>query len=610
MLDIWSFVHVSGFLTQRDIAAVHCTASDASVESLLLRDNPVYPYGLPERRRKRDFGKRSLDRFSVHTLPSPQYLGHLTWPFLDMSTRRSLCAAITGMTDYAKLRLEASVYRGAIREFLKKPRLDPSIEPQLCPERCRKMGAALIAFNLDYGDMVRWLGGEYTNEHRDWGEMSERIEEARQFMQRPGYPTIEYDLALEACTAGVPLAGHYTSRYIHAAKRVDYDNHGPLKEKEADVRVKFGKEEVNSFHLPLPKFLAYFINGLMISPLSWVIQKGKGRIIVDSSTNLSPGDTGAPNDKIPKAGTAGKERENPQIFYGTAIRRHLENLWNLRLDHPYEDILQHSDDIDAAFRRMIYHPDLAIAFAYVFMEFLFVPVGQIFGARHAPSWWCQPAELRAHMGATLDYSERSIPLADDVVLSDAPTADEQRAFVQAIPDAIHQGTPAAFKDRHNHVMFVDDNICSSIRSKMMATIKSAIGSAYDCFGKPERDRRASCLQPLKFDLKAGPDIHHLGFNFHTRTMRMSWPAEKQATVLAMTEEWLRHRTSRTPGQVSKLLGNIRNGAMLCPLGDFLSIRLQLTLSAAVKRAGQKLTTKKRWWHNHKVHIPAEVFHDL
>ena len=49
------------------------------------------------------------------------------------------------------------------------------------------MGAALLSFNFDYGDLIRWLEGEYTNQHRDWTQLSNRIEEVRLHAQRPGY---------------------------------------------------------------------------------------------------------------------------------------------------------------------------------------------------------------------------------------------------------------------------------------------------------------------------------------------------------------------------------------------------------------------------------------
>ena len=68
------------------------------------------------------------------------------------------------------------------------------------------------------------------------------------------------------------------------------------------------------------------------------------------------------------------------VFYGNVLQCHWKLIWNLGVSHPTEDILLYMDDIDAAFHHIIYHPDTAIAFAYVFGDFLVVPVGMIFGA--------------------------------------------------------------------------------------------------------------------------------------------------------------------------------------------------------------------------------------
>jgi hypothetical protein len=41
---------------------------------------------------------------------------------------------------------------------------------------------------------------------------------------------------------------------------------------------------------------------------------------------------------------------------------------------------------------MLYHPKLGIVFAFVFMEFLFIPIGMVFGAHNSLSWWCLVSE--------------------------------------------------------------------------------------------------------------------------------------------------------------------------------------------------------------------------
>jgi hypothetical protein len=64
--------------------------------------------------------------------------------------------------------------------------------------------------------------------------------------------------------------------------------------------------------------------------------------------------------------------------------RFLIAIWHLHITHPGSDILLHADDVKSAFRRILYSPEMAVLFAYVFGPFLIIPVGQVFGSRSAP----------------------------------------------------------------------------------------------------------------------------------------------------------------------------------------------------------------------------------
>jgi hypothetical protein len=83
---------------------------------------------------------------------------------------------------------------------------------------------------------------------------------------------------------------------------------------------------------------------------------------------------------------------------------------------------------------MLYHPDLAIVFAFVFMEFLCIPVGSVFGARNSPSWWCLLAEVRAHLATCGDFANTTPLFADRVRLVLPPTPREEVQLVAAISD--------------------------------------------------------------------------------------------------------------------------------------------------------------------------------
>jgi hypothetical protein len=144
-----------------------------------------------------------------------------------------------------------------------------------------------------------------------------------------------------------------------------------------------------SFHLVFPKFIILFCReSAMLGPISGLFCNNKGWLFINASSPMGSRDTGAPNTHIPLTGEPGPELNYPPVFYGNALTYHLTALWNMRNSYPDKDLLQHTDDIDSAFRRVLYHPSLAPVFVYVLQEFCFVPVGNLFcSTTSALSWF-------------------------------------------------------------------------------------------------------------------------------------------------------------------------------------------------------------------------------
>jgi hypothetical protein len=106
--------------------------------------------------------------------------------------------------------------------------------------------------------------------------------------------------------------------------RLCYINHPPVAGATADaMQQKFAKEEANSVHITYPKFTAVFIPGLILSPISWIVQKGKGRLIVD---------------KACQGGHRTSQCARTTPGGGLFLRRHLSAVWNMRIAHPREDL--------------------------------------------------------------------------------------------------------------------------------------------------------------------------------------------------------------------------------------------------------------------------------
>jgi hypothetical protein len=186
-------------------------------------------------------------------------------------------------------------------------------------------------------------------------------------------------------TEGVLVCGRYVGDQTELVDRERYNNHPAIGKNLVQVEAKFAAEDTKLSHIILPRFLTSFLPGPFIStlqwevrkgkgPLQWEVRKGKGHICVDCTKDPSP--VGAPNSSITKPSVKNAD-ECPPVYYSDAFQGHLVRLWRMRMAKPEADILQHCDYIDSAFRRILYHPDLALVFAYVLGPFVIVPVGMV-----------------------------------------------------------------------------------------------------------------------------------------------------------------------------------------------------------------------------------------
>ncbi len=599
------------FLDPRTLAALQCTClefcrvsrygSTGSRGSLTARR--AY-------RRHHGFGQQSRSRSTSHDTVSLSLVGHHVWPWLTGIERYKLAVVVPPLEPYAVLRIQLP---WAPLHLLRLPRDHPDHAALSIHQRSTLLGQALIAFDFNYGDLVRWLGGEYTAAHRDWDSTFAALETLRDMPTPDGYPPIDINLGHRICTEGVPTAGVFECPRQDTYNRIHYDNHPPLEENKEDVRKKFIQEEELSYHLFLPRFLAFFIYGLFISPISWLLRKGKGRLVVDSSTALALADLGAPNVHIPKPGTPGRHEENPRVYFGTALIRHLLQIWNLRIDFPLEDILQHIDDISAAFRRLLYHPDLAIVFAYVFMEFLIIPVGMIFGSRSSPSFFQILAELRSRLADVANLKAFPAALADKIILPPKPTAAEIACFAPAVADDCHQGVPSYRALWHHNSMFVDDNGVLGIRERMLDAIRNSVASAYLIFGVPEKDRRPGCFALDKWAEEVSHLAYYLGYDVCTRSLTLGWPIPKRQQLLELLRSFLPSGLQKTvrhhPRTIASVLGLMRNAGFVVPLCLCLSLRLQHWFNSVLSQYRTKITSKQ-WWRKGLLKIPSSACADL
>jgi hypothetical protein len=592
-VDIWVYVDTSGFLADRDIVSDN-PLFGPNVFARGAKTGPLWltrPWQ-PSRRRLWGFGVASVKRSCTHDTPNPVMMIHFIWTFLTPSERQTMICSLSSWNQYARLR------RAACCQSLRVLHLPRST---LCPtsldeSRALLHSIALLRFDFDYGDFVRWLGGDYTNRHRDFSKEWDTILTSPCRPLPADYPTPQYRLAFRIQTEGVPLRGHYDTPMKTSCLREEYDNHPAVNENKEQVSKKFAKEEWKGYHVHFLRFLHGYIYGLILNPLQWVFDKGKGRICVDCTNGPDP--RGAANTYIPKPSLENEE-ECPPVYYQTALHRLLKRILQMRISRPDEPILVHADDIEAAFRRVLYHPDLAIAFAYVFDTYLMIPVGEVFGSRSAPSYYCVLADVRQALAVITPPKPASefhslVTHCNLLVKSNLPMATVP-------PDSHHPGLSGLELERAFNASFVDDNGVVAFLAHILSAINQSVDSAFTIFGASGTDRRGECLQHEKWENDVSEEFLFLGFLINTRAMTVSWPFFKRQRLFDELKLILQRPTRLyvTPKEMARIVGVVRSASDVAPWGTFLSFNLE---NALQKAAATGDSTKKQWWKRTTIYL--------
>lgn len=579
---------------------------------LLAANLPISPPWPPFRRRHYGFGQASTSRSLISDRPSSALILHHVWTWLSPRDRVVVVRSDSRFREYASLRLHATQ---APVWNLRQPRTeDPAAPPlRIPPARARDLSAALLRFDFRYPDLVRWLSGEYTNRHRDWAttfqSIDAKVAQARQ--PDPSLPPPDVPRAFRIFTEGAPLSGVFTASTKEVGQRITLGNHPAVQLNGPAVHKKFAKEEALSYHLPFLRVCVYFVPGLFLNLLQWVIQKGKGRICVDCTNG--PDKQKSPNFHIPRPGR-GDPDACPPIYYGNALTRYLVMLWRMRLTRPREDIILHADDIDAAFRRILYHPDLAPVFACLFDDLLLIPVGQVFGSRSAPSFFSLTSDLRAFLATTCDFPASPTgtltPLAEELVIPDLPEAwNPDRDLVTAVCDQLYAALSPAELENFGHQTFVDDNGAAGFRDRVRRAIHQSCMAAYYLYGLPGTDRRPDCMNRDKWVSTARHIMRFLGFDIDSRLMTVTWPEEKRLALATVIDDILSilPKCQAPPATLASILGQIQSASMLAPWGMYIISGLRTTLHRAVARARLK---GERFWKFGRVFVPKSARKDL
>ena len=263
----------------------------------------------------------------------------------------------------------------------------------------------------------------------------------------------------------------------------------------------------------------------------------------------------------------------------------------MREAKPLTYILLHCDDMESAFRRVLYHPDLAVVFTYIFLNFLIIPVGQVFGSRSALSYFSLLSDIRAEVASTttlLTTADELEPRATSTIIDPLPINwDPVVDLTQACADPLHPPLSQAELLCFANATFVDDNGIAAYREQIREALHQSVHAAYLLFGFPSDDRRQSCLSDEKWDRFVSHLVLYLGFLINSREMTLTWPLSKRLELrdLMVTILQTKHHET-TPRIIASIIDKIRSAANIAPWGNYMTFSSQESLTAALRSQGK------------------------
>jgi len=110
-------------------------------------------------------------------------------------------------------------------------------------------------------------------------------------------------------------------------------------------------------------------------------------------------------------------------------------------------------------------------------------------------------------------------------------------------------------------------------------------------------------------------VKFLGFLVNTRRMIVIWPIHKRDKLgrlldLLFIEQSASRSRSSSSKLLARILGLLRHGAFVAPLGVLQTLRMQFILKDISSKAGRAPQRLRRWWNMHKIIIPLPILSDL
>lgn len=390
--------------------------------------------------------------------------------------------------------------------------------------------ACLLHFDGDVATVVRWIGGHHTNAHLNPPEILAKL--------RPIIDTDIWSDLQRILTTGAPAFCNATASESNFQAYLQYGNHTSVTDNQAVFADTIVKQSKRGLTIIMDPALVHFALNVHLSPQGLVDvlhHRRKPRPLSDSSFRPWPG-AYAINDWTNKC-------HEPSLHFADSFHHFCKWHWNLAISYPTHDRHTGDDDVQCAFPRIKYNPNLVGMHSAISNDTLIMNTGLTFGDNTSPSNWEPVARARQQLAQHLWHHDDIIDRARihlPPVRFEAPaTLEERSTFAIAIADSINTGvfdaTGQRISPRYNH--HVDDNMYGDISEFMERAASASIISLYEIVGYPD-GRIPDPVSWDKFHSTYGHLRRVVGWLFNTRTLTFRLPDDKRTALADLLATWI------------------------------------------------------------------------
>ena len=198
---------------------------------------------------------------------------HFTSDFLDANDKIALCLTTPIISCYAALRLEASLLTTSDLTETLLP-LDHSLEvTSIDATRSRKIATILLLCDFSVGELIRFLGGNYTGNFIDYPQLDHTLSILESIPPHESQPRHNFKALETLYHQGAPLRGVYSCSLQDMLARNIYDNHSAARPHYSSIHPL-----QKSYAIALPRWTLRFIDGLFLAAIGWATRLKEGKI--------------------------------------------------------------------------------------------------------------------------------------------------------------------------------------------------------------------------------------------------------------------------------------------------------------------------------------------